>query len=187
MTHPNESRLSLYAGEDLGLLSRFRIALHLRGCDRCHQRVEEARGLREWMRGQGNELPAGVRWDSLAAEMRANIRLGLAAGRCISVVEPAPVADRMQWRTPALALPVLLLVIAGWILQSLHPPVRPVSPEFVVEASAAGIGVSRNGRGFTLLNPGAENVVFSVRGDAAGARYVDAETGQVTISHVYAQ
>lgn len=187
MTHPNESRLSLYAGEELGLLSRFRIALHVRGCDRCHQRVEEARGLREWMRAQDDELPAGVRWDSLAAEMSANIRLGLAAGRCISMPAPAPVASRVSWRTPALVLPVLLVVIAGWILQSLHPPVRPAAPEFVVEASASGIGVSSNGHGFTLLNPGAENVVYSVRGEAAGARYVDAETGQVTISHVYAQ
>jgi hypothetical protein len=187
VTHPNELRLSLYAGEELGLLSRFRIALHVRGCERCRGRVEEARGLREWMRAQDDELPAGVRWAPLAAEMKANIRLGLAAGRCIGVAEPAPEVARLQWRTPALALPVLLLVIAGWILQSLHPPVRPAAPEFVVEASAAGIGVSSHGRGFTLLNPGAENVVFSVRGEAARARYVDAETGQVTISHVYAQ
>lgn len=187
MTHPNESRLALYAGEDLGLLSRLRIALHLRGCDRCSQRVEEAGGIREWMRAQDDELPAGIHWDDLAPEMKANIRLGLSAGRCVSIPEADPAPRRILWRAPALALPVLLLVIAGWILQSLHPPLRPAAPEFVVEASASGIGVSSNGRGFTLLNPGAENVVFSVRGEAAGARYVDAETGQVTISHVYAQ
>jgi hypothetical protein len=86
-----------------------------------------------------------------------------------------------------MALPVLLVVIAGWIMQSMRPPLQSAPPEFVVEASASGIGVERDGRGFTLLQPRNENVVFSVRGEVAGARYVDAETGQVTISHVYAQ
>lgn len=187
MTHPNEPRLALYAGGELGLPSRLRIALHLRGCDRCNQYVEEFRGIREWMHARDDETPAGVRWDALAAEMKANVRLGLAAGRCVSVPEPGPVPPRFRWPAPAMALPVLLVVIAGWIMQSLHPPLRPAPSEFVVEASASGIGVERDGRGFTLLQPRNQNVVFSVGGEVAGARYVDAETGQVTISHVYAQ
>jgi hypothetical protein len=86
-----------------------------------------------------------------------------------------------------MALPVLLLVIVGWMVQSLQPPLQPASAEFVVDASSSGIGVQRDGRGFTLLQPRNENVVYSVSGEAAGARYVDSESGQVTISHVYAQ
>jgi hypothetical protein len=143
--------------------------------------------VREWLRAQDGEEPAGVHWNSLAAEMKANIRLGLAAGRCVEMTEPELEPARLRWRAPALALPVLLVVIAGWMLQSLNPPLKPAAPEYVVEAGSAGIGVQRDGRGFTLLQPQAQNVVFSVRGEAAGARYVDAETGQVTISHVYAQ
>lgn len=187
MTHPNEARLALYAGGELGLLSHLRMALHLRGCARCNQHVEQLRGIREWMRAQDDEMPAEVHWNSLAAEMKANVRLGLAAGRCVSVPQPGPEPPRFRWPAPAMALPVLLVVIAGWIMQSMRPPLQSAPPEFVVEASASGIGVERDGRGFTLLQPRNENVVFSVRGEVAGARYVDAETGQVTISHVYAQ
>ena len=187
MTHPNESRLALYAGNDLPLLEGFRVAIHVRGCDRCSRQVEELRGIRDWMRLQGSETPAGVRWEALASEMRANIRLGLAAGRCVDVPEPLEEPRGLRWPAPAMALPVLLLVIVGWMVQSLQPPLQPASADFVVDASSSGIGVQRDGRGFTLLQPRNENVVYSVSGEAAGARYVDSESGQVTISHVYAQ
>ncbi len=187
MTHPTETDLALFAGKDLSLPSRFRIALHLRACSRCSRLAAEFRGMRQFVGGCEHELPPGVDWDVLAAEMKANIRLGLAAGRCVTTTVVQPELPRAGWRTPAIVLPVLLVIVAGWILQSLHPPLSPAAPEFVVQASASGIGVERNGRGFTLLQPRTENVVFSVRGEAAGARYVDAETGQVTISHVYAQ
>jgi hypothetical protein len=187
VTHPTETKLALFAGKDLSLPSRFRIALHLRGCRRCSRLVHEFRGVRELVAGCGPELPRGVHWDAMAAEMKANIRLGLAAGRCVETTVMRPALPRTGWRAPALVLPVLLFVVAGWILQSLHPPLAPAAPEVVVQAGSAGIGVERNGRGFTLLQPHTEDVVFSVRGEAAGARYVDEETGQVTISHVYAQ
>jgi len=187
VTHPNESRLALYAGGELSLLSHLRIALHLRGCPRCNRHVEELRGIREWMRAQDHATPAAVQWDSIAGEMKANIRLGLAAGRCVRIPEPEPGPPRFRWPAPAMALPVLLVVIAGWIIESVHPPLQPTSPDFIVQASASGIGFEKDGRGFTLLQPREQNVVFSVRGEAAAARYVDAESGQVTISHVYAQ
>jgi anti-sigma factor RsiW len=187
VTHPNESRLALYAGDDLPLPARLRVAIHLRACDRCDRQVEELRGIRDWMRLQETETPAGIRWGALASEMKANIRLGLAAGRCVDVPEPLEVPRGFRWPAPAMALPVLLLVIAGWMLQSMQPPPQLASTDFVVDASSSGIGVQRDGRGFTLLQPRNVNVVYSVNGEAAGARYVDSESGQVTISHVYAQ
>ena len=187
MTHPNESRLALYAGDDLPLLARFRIASHVLDCDRCTRQVEELRGMRDWMRLQEHETPDGVRWEALASEIKANIRLGLAAGRCVDVPEALEEPHGFRWPAPAMALPVLLLVIAGWMLQSMQPALQPASADYVVDASSAGIGVQRDGRGFTLLQPRGENVVLSVNGEAAGARYVDSETGQVTISHVCAQ
>ena len=188
MTHPTESALALHAGKELGLPARFRIGIHLRGCGVCRSRLAELRGVREWMRSQDGEMPEGVNWDALSSEMRANIRLGLSAGRCVEQeTETVAAPGRFRWSAPAMALPVLLVVIAGWVLQTLHPPLAPAGPEFVMQASSTGIGIEKDGRGFTLLQPRAENVVFSVTGDAAGARYVDAETGQVTISNVYAQ
>jgi len=188
VTHLADATLALHAGKEMDWLSRLRIAMHLRRCERCRRHARELRQMRQWMRAQGGEMPAGVRWDALAAEMTANIRLGLAAGRCVSV--PAEVTEpevaRFAWRNPALALPALVLVLAGWFLQSWRPPLQP-RPEYTLEAGAAGIGFEKDGHGISLLNPHAENVVFSVEGSAAGARYVDAESGQVTISHVYAQ
>lgn len=190
MTHLADATLALYAGKELDWLTRLRISLHLRGCERCRRHARELRQVREWMHGQGQEMPAGVRWDALAAEMTANVRLGLAAGRCVSLHptedDSAPAAPRFLWRNPALALPLLVLVVAGWFLQSWRPPLQP-RPEFVLQAGVAGIGVEKDGRGLSLLNPETEDVVYSVRGSAAGARYVDAESGQVTVSYVYAQ
>jgi hypothetical protein len=89
----------------------------------------------------------------------------------------------------------LLLVLVGWILQSVPPPVRlnpasgsaVASTGVVLEGGPAGIGFEQDGRGFRLLNPSAaQNVMFSVGGESVRSRYVDTETGQVTISHVYA-
>lgn len=191
MSHPNEGRLALFAGDDLHLWARLMVARHLRGCDECSRRVEEYRALRDFSQAEAGELPAGVRWDALALEMRANIRVGLAAGECVA--DPPKFASR--WRTPAIVLPVLLIIVAGWFLATL-PQVKHVrqaetsvpADYVVLEAGGEGIGFEAEGRGFRLLQPGAENVVYSVRGETAvRARYVDSETGQVTISHVYAQ
>jgi len=190
VTHLAESTLALYAGKELSVVSRFRIALHLRRCGRCRRHAEEMRRTSRWMHAQRNETPAGVHWDEMAAEMTANIRLGLAAGRCVGF-QPAETdsAPRFAWLSPALALPVLVLVIAGWILQSWHPPLQPVHSGLVLQASYSdsGIGVEKDGRGLSMPSPHTQNVVYSVQGSAAGVRYVDAESGQVTISHVYAQ
>jgi hypothetical protein len=192
MKHPSESALALYAGGDLGLWARLGIARHLSQCSLCGRRVEEFRGIREILGTQKDELPPGVEWSEAAAAMRANIRLGVAAGECVA----SPPTERLHvsWRAPAMALPVLLVIVAGWLLQSLPPPVHlNLPPEardgaVVLGAGPAGVGYEQDGRGFQLLRPeAARNVQVSVRGDSVRSRYVDSETGQVTISYVYAE
>lgn len=191
MIHPAEEVLALYAGNDLGLCRRIRIGGHLGRCERCARHVEQFRDVRAFLDGAQHEMPLGVGWTAMASEMRANIRVGLAAGECVTT--PAHGRIHVPWRTPAVALPVLLLIIAGWMLESVRPPAplpadRTVSSAVVLEASPGGIGLEQNGRGFRLMQPAAaQNVVFSVRGDSLRSGYVDADTGQVTISHVYAQ
>lgn len=189
--HPSESRLALYAGKDLGLWERFRISRHLNRCERCQRHMEELAGIREWMGTQADEVPLEVDWDNLAAEMRANIRLGVAAGQCVAEAPPIRLS-LSRWRTPALVSPVLLVLVAGWILLSLNPPLRPVAAgyrhEVVLQAGADGIGLEKDGRGFTLLSPRGEDVIASVRGETAvRSRYVDPDSGQMMITHVYAQ
>jgi hypothetical protein len=191
--HPADETLALYAGRDLGLWTRLRTAGHVRRCERCSRHVEEFRGLREFLDADRDVMPHGVEWNAIAAEMKANIRLGLAAGQCVAQAEHEPI--RLPWRTPAVALPVLLLVLLGWVLQTVPPPAvlapapgTAVASGIVLDGDPTGIGVEQDGRGFRIMHPrAAQNVVFSVGGDSVNSRYMDADTGQVTISHVYAE
>jgi hypothetical protein len=123
--------------------------------------------------------------------MRANIRLGIAAGRCVE--QSASEEVRLPWRTPAVALPVLLLVLLGWILQTVPRPATfapasadaPGASAVVLNGGPTGIGVEQDGRGLSIPTP--HDARFSVGGDSVRARYVDADTGQVKIYHVYAE
>jgi hypothetical protein len=188
--HVAENTLALYAGRELGWWRRFRIARHLRSCDQCRRQAEEFLDLREFLSARQDEPPAGLDWDEAAAAMKANIRLGIAAGQCVEPLAASGAATR--WRAPALALPVLAMIVVGWLLQSLAPPL-PITTEqeptaVLLSAGPAGIGVEQDGRGFRLLQPvAARDVEVSVRGDSIRSRYLDGETGQVTISHVYAE
>src|ERR1022692_4917573 len=81
MTHPNQSILALYAGQDLGWFTRRRTERHLARCRECRDEVQVFASARDNLIAL-NELPA-ISWNRLAAEMKANIRLGLAAGECV--------------------------------------------------------------------------------------------------------
>ncbi|MCS7315013.1 MAG: hypothetical protein RMI94_03445 [Bryobacterales bacterium] len=184
MTHPHDSELALFAGGELGGWARWRLARHVRRCEACRRRVQEFALWRRWLRQQ-DALPPGLNWNRLAAEMKANIRLGLAAGECVAPAREA----RLAWRPAALALPVLVLVLAGWLLQSWHPPLRRSTSwrGTVIAATATGVELRQGAAALTLLHPHASDVGRFASGDGVRVRYVDAETGLVTISHVYAQ
>ena len=81
MTHPNQATLALHAGGDLGLWARWKTQRHLSKCDLCRDEVAAFTGVREIL-PELVEIPE-VPWNRLAAEMRANIRLGLEAGECV--------------------------------------------------------------------------------------------------------
>lgn len=188
MRHPKEADLALYAGGEAGLWGRLRVARHLKGCPECARVVEEFRAIREWTRA-GGEMPAQVDWAALAVEMKANIRVGLAAGECVAPAsEPARAG---AWR-PALVLPVVLVMVLGWWLQSWPPPPAPLAERRVpagpvLRANPGGIEVEQDGRTLALLHPRATEVTFSASGQGVRARWVDSDTGYVTISHVYTQ
>ncbi len=181
--HPSEVELALYAGGELGWWRRWRLARHMQACSACRGQVAEFRRWREWLRSQ-DQFPAGVNWNRLAAEMRANIRVGLAAGECVGPVgEPYH-----RWRAAALAFPVLVVVLAGWLLQIWHPPLRRAAPRgLIVAATSSGIELRQGAAALTLLHPQAADVSRFASGSGVRTRYVDAQTGYVTISHVYAE
>jgi hypothetical protein len=197
MHHPNESDLALYAGNDLGRIARLRVDWHLRTCGKCQQEVTDFSFLRaETLRSAPEP---NVNWDRLAAEMKANIRLGLEAGKCI-----APVQLRRQghspWAWAALATTALIVVAAGGEVWINHPWSLGMSPsagktdlagmppleDAVLEVKDNGIQM-RDGESVVseLRNNNRGEVVYSVNAQGGvGASYVDSKTGMVTVNNI---
>lgn len=201
MRHPDEQRIALYAGRDTGWFGRILMARHVAACDSCRARVEAYRADRKALRDAASELPAGLDWKRLASEMTANIRVGLEAGECVG--EPSPGRTHIVWRPAFAGVGLALVLLGGWYLNfpadqrasltralgRLWNRPAPVAENIVsLESTRNGIRVSQNGAAMTVMNPGAEApvVVVSTTG-ALAARYVDDDTGQVTITNVYAQ
>jgi hypothetical protein len=191
MKHPSEATLALHAGKDLGVLARWRVERHLAGCDRCRDEVEAFRAVRE-IAPELAETPE-LAWNRLAAEMKANIRLGMAAGECVrSEAAPVHLHPVRGFRPAMAAVSLVVLAAAGILLERPRPSPRVAMQEgFVVQHTADGIQVQEGGRGFGLLHTAvrdAREVTYTVGAQGSmRARYVDPETGNVTINNVYAE
>jgi hypothetical protein len=186
MNHPRENDLALLAGGEAGRIRRFLLDRHVRTCADCQETIGEYRELRAGLAGV--ELP-DLNWNFLAADMRANIRLGLEAGAC---VRTPPIFRRWNLR-PAIALASLLLfVVAGEFLRDARPhrPAAADSATPVLASTGLGIEISKGANNsLTLLNHHGNAVVnqtVSAQGEI-GAGYIDGETGSVTINNVYLQ
>ena len=192
MKHPRAQELALHASGDLALWRGFVVRCHLLGCERCRRDVEAHAKDRKELHAAATEFPDGLEWNRLAAEMHANIRLGLEAGECVAGPQVLAVPQR-DWRAAmALAAAVVVAVGAWWLNGS--GPGRPMQEaslndsDVVLEATAAGVEIKQAGGAFALTHRGSDAVTVTVSvGGAARAGYVDDETGQVTINHVYAQ
>jgi hypothetical protein len=133
-------------------------------------------------------MPAEVNWNRLAAEMRGNIRVGLAAGECVGPAEPEQ--TRLGWRIAATLAPITLVVLIGWWLQPSRPSLTalPEAEGIVLGATAGAIELRQGNRVLSLQHPVVGDVTYTVNVQGTlRARYVDSETGQVTINHVYAE
>lgn len=188
MKHPDIARLALHAGGDLGLLARLRVAKHLRTCSRCAAEVDAFRAAGSQLRGQAPVLPSGVDWERLAAEMKANIRVGLAAGACVG--QAAPADERLSWRAAVVFASLALVVFTGWLLQRPQPSMDAAAMpgSVLLQTTEAGLELKQGASALTLMHPASDAVLLSVSVQGAvRARYVDDETGQITINDVYAQ
>ena len=188
MKHPNEATLALEAGGDLGIFVRWRVNRHVSRCERCRDEVEAFRALREVVPDLA-EIPE-VPWNRLAAEMRANIRLGLAAGECVrpsdQPLRQTPLFTRAR-AAVALASAIILMVGTGLVLE--RPAPILADDHLVLQNTANAVQVGQGGHAFRLVTADrASNVSFSANAEGSmGARYVDPDTGYVTINNVYAQ
>jgi len=186
MSHPEPTSLALFAGGDLPVWSRWRIGAHLKSCPQCRRDVDIFRNQGDWIRETAVELPAELHWATFAAEMKANIQVGLAAGECVGTFRPrySPLGLRAT-ATAALAT-IALVLISGWFLHFPRPNAQ--TEGVVLSAARGGIELKAADRALTLKHSLAEPVLVSVNAQGSmTARFVDEETGMVTINNVYVQ
>ena len=205
--HATEADLAVYAAGDLSWWAQPLTHLHMSRCAVCKGRADAYRTDRQRIRELASDLPPGVNWDRLAAEIHANIRVGLEAGECV-----APRAGRRTiptgWRVAAAMAGFSALLISAWWLNmpaaqtaSLGRAMKAITHWQIsrglrfedsgplVEATASGIELRENGSALAVthgVNSRPVAVSLSVQGSAR-ARYIDSDTGQVTITSVYAQ
>jgi hypothetical protein len=185
MKHPNQSVLALYAGGDLGFFARWRMERHLAKCEGCGEGVASFEATREIVTDL-SEIP-DVPWNRLAAEMKANIRLGLAAGECVRVGE-TPLRNRPLFtgvRAAVALASIVTLAVTGLVMEP--RTAERVDQHTVLQGIHDGVEVGEGGRAFRLMNTGATNVTVSVGARSMGNRYVDPNTDQVTINSVYVE
>src|ERR1700686_845986 len=145
MTHPNQATLALHAGGDLGLWARWNTQRHLSNCDLCRDEVAAFAGVREILPDLA-EIPE-VPWNRLAAEMRANIRLGLAAGECVRAVGDVSQGDAPLRQSPLFTFgratvafaSIVVMVVTGLMLTRPSPVAGKEGP--LVQATEDGIQI----------------------------------------------
>lgn len=184
MKHPSDAELALYAGGDLSWVRQRLTERHVRSCGHCQNVAADYSELRS----EGSSFPK-IQWTRLAEEMQANIRLGLAAGECVT---RRPVRSFVSGQRLAIVGGVLgLLLIAGvWTQRPVvHPLVgRAGLTGTVLEEAESGIQVREGRQTLRILNSSNRNVSYSVGGQGElRARSLDPETGNVTINHVYGE
>ena len=215
--HTADTDLALYSAGDLALWLRPQVWLHVRTCASCRSKVESFRADRAQRLAKAGQLPEGLDWDRMAEEMTANIHLGLAAGECVAPRSRRSQWKQsgqwgVPWRPAAVAAGLVVVITAAWWLNMpqsdnealsrvvrgiIHGGRRPgitsrgVLAEDngpVVEATSAGVELRENGGALQVSESGQHplTVSVSVQGSAS-AHYIDTDTGQMTITTVYAQ
>jgi len=182
--------LALHASGDLGWFAAWNTRRHLAQCERCREEVESFREMRDAL-PEIAELP-DVAWNRIATEMRANIRLGLAAGECVREGDQAEVEPSPLFGTARAVLAfagMFTLVVTGLVLEgtTARPPKIASVSMPTAEATANGIQMRAGDQGFSLLHDGAKDVITTVSTRDIGARYIQPETGLVTVTRVYVE
>lgn len=205
--HTTEPDLALYASGDLPVWRRLAAGWHVRGCDECRELLQTFRANRGRLRESADHLPEDMLpmdWDALSAEMTANIRVGLAAGECVT--PRTPKAALTWWRPAAAAAGVLVLIAGAWWLNVPRSDTETIAHAFrdlfaghrgtvsqedrgpMVVSSAAGVELVENGGRMKIEQSGLQPVMYSVSTQgSASTRWVDEDTAQVTITAVYVQ
>jgi hypothetical protein len=198
--HPELTTLALYWGGELGWLRRLLLSRHVRVCAECRRNLRGFEGSGVWLKETASRQPpvaeaGSAAWDALAAEMTANIRVGLAEAACHGSPSGALVAAPSARTQPAwqmlvaVAGTVLLAVVLFW--SRFSAPVLAPAPVAAVDPSGSRTLIVPFAHGARLPDGGGakpkSDKFYPSSPDSLRVRYVDAETGQVTINHVYTE
>ena len=188
MRHPNQATLALHAGGDLGPIRSWWMARHLARCAECREEVAGYNEMRELL-PELAELPE-ISWNRMAAEIKANVRLGLEAGECVRPVEmPLHRASLTGWRA-AVAFASVIVLVGGCLVLERPAPQPRHTAESAVESTNDGIQYQGgDDLMLGLMNGGAQKAVYTLDAQGSmGARYIDPVTGSITVNTVsYAQ
>ena len=200
--HPEQVTLALLAGGDLAWPEALNARWHVQFCPQCKIQFEKFRadrmdlgvvGASDWRQAPaGQQVESDPTWNALAAEMRANIRLGLTAGSLASSLSeseesdidvPAPSAFA-PWRWAVVSGALVFVLTAGWWLRSSGGAPMPVASAPAWELPMAEPMGSP--AGIQLLVPVANSSRTETDfGGSTRSRVIDGETGQVTLQQVY--
>ena len=207
--HLAETDLALFISGDISTWRYVTITAHTTRCEECRARIDSYRAARQRLKSIAAEMPSGADWERLAAEMTANIRVGLAAGECVAPRRSKAIS--FGWKPAAIAAGVVVVLGAAFWLnlpasdgESLaramktlfqggapnhfRPALAAEQRGPVVEASADGVELRENGVAVSVPQAATRPVSITVSAPgSASARYVDADTDQMTISSVYVQ
>jgi hypothetical protein len=202
-THPAIEELALFSRGDLPVTRRLMINAHVRTCPSCETEVEQFQAVAATFKKEAagqtlNSLEATADWARLEREMTGNIKVGIAAAECIDRGVGRRFHGRRAW---VLVGALCLIFLMGWlinvpredsdrILAALQRGIsRPqIASSTVLQTTPRGVSVQSQGARLTLLHPASVKATFSFTGSSSvGIRYVDDETGQVTITNVYGQ
>jgi hypothetical protein len=198
MKHCAEEVLALAAAGELTWREKWQVEAHTWRCPACRNRLAEYRADRQRVKTgvAAFSLPRAVDWDELEQEMMANIRLGLEVNALFPPA-PSPVtASMVSWRGAVAVGALTAIVITGWLLTGpgSRPYLRGISPEaaqvrsgsLLLRADETGVGVESKGKGLILRSAAASRVEVGLEGTLRSSS-VDLDSGQVTVSQIYAE
>jgi hypothetical protein len=201
--HPSSEDLALLVGGEMPYVHRWQVQDHVHHCAKCEHELEQFQAAHAELRRLAEaEMLTGYEaigeWVRLEREMAGNISVGVAAARAIGNVG----RHRLHsWRVAALAGGLALVFAAGWLLNVPGDDTSRILGAFrtawsgpqvaagiILQTTPHGVSVRSQGAMLTVLHPASANVTASFTSNSSVAmRYVDDETGQVTITNVYGE
>lgn len=201
--HPTPSDLALFACDDLPIWRRMGVANHVQHCAECEHEVEQFQAAAAAIKRAGasetlTAFEAVGNWPALEREMIGNIKVGVAAARCIDKVSTRRFHN---WRGAVVLAALSIVFVAGWFIHIPEADSERMLSAFrlaftrshavggtILQTTPQGVAVRSQGAMLTVMHPASAHVTLSVTGSSSvGARYFDDETGQVTITSVYGQ